>query len=111
MRNREDIRAPNRYEACVTVHGTPRIYQEALNCDDSALWKQAIDEELQAHIKNKTWDVAELPDSQKPIGFTWVFNVKDLNDKISKRYKTRLYAQGFAHEPRIDYKEIFSPVV
>ena len=78
---------------------------------DSALWKRAIDEELEAHVKNNTWDIVDLPEGRKTIGFKWVFKVKDLNCKNLQRYKARLCAQGFTQEAGVDYDEIFSPVV
>ena len=68
-------------------------------------------EELEAHAKNKTWDVVKLPEGQKAIGFMWVFKIKDLNGDNNQRYKARLCAQGFSQEAGVDYDEKFSPVV
>ena len=111
LRPRETLYQPQRYQACTVIYDPPSSFKEALSRDDSALWKRAIDEELEAHAKNKTWDIVRLPDGRKPIGFKWVFKVKDLDDKNKHRYKARLCAQGFSQEAGVDYDEIFSPVV
>ena len=111
LRPREAIKIPLRYQACTVTYDPPRDYKDALSCDDADLWKQAIREELAAHSKNKTWSVCELPEGRKPIGFKWVFIIKNLDKGDMQRYKARLCAQGFSQRIGIDYDEVFSPVV
>ena len=68
-------------------------------------------EEIDALIKNKTWDLVELPKNRKTVGCKWVYKLnKGADDTISK-YKARLVAKGFSQEAGIDFHEIFSPVV
>lgn len=52
-----------------------------------------------------------LPDNRKPIGYKWIFKIKDLPNENAIRYKARLCAQGFLQRANVDYDEIFSPVV
>ncbi|XP_014211941.1 uncharacterized protein LOC106641878 [Copidosoma floridanum] len=114
LRSRESLHAPNRYVCAVECSGlydVPKNYRDTLSRDDSMLWQKAIDEELNAHAKNKSWDVVKLPEGRSSIGFKWVFKVKNVESEGKRRYKERLCAQGFSQQPDIDYDEIFSPVV
>nr|GEX55401.1 Gag-Pol polyprotein [Tanacetum cinerariifolium] len=52
----------------LTKEGEPLTLQEALNNPDAAFWKEAMQEEIKALRKNKTWKVVPLPGGRKPIG-------------------------------------------
>ncbi|KAJ9560810.1 hypothetical protein OSB04_005970 [Centaurea solstitialis] len=85
----------------------PRNYKEAVR---DKKWIEAMQTEINAINKNKTWKLATLPDKQKAIGLKWVFKLKrDADGKIIK-YKARLVAKGYVQEHGIDYDEVFAPV-
>lgn len=67
--------------------------------------------ELDALVKNKTWDLALLPSHKKEVGCKWVFKVKMHTNGTFERYKARLVAKGFTHTWGLDYAYTFSPVV
>ena len=68
-------------------------------------------EEMEALLRNKTWELVELPKGQKAIGNKWVYKIKrDGNDQV-ERYRARLVVKGYAQKEGIDFNEIFSPVV
>ena len=54
-----------------------------------------MDKEIDALIKNKTWDLVQLPKGEKAIGHKWVFKVKLWADGSLERYKARLVAKGY----------------
>ncbi|WKA01706.1 hypothetical protein VitviT2T_019974 [Vitis vinifera] len=73
-------------------------------------WVQAMKEEMEALLKNKTWILVNLPKGQKTVGCKWVFSVKYKVDGTIERYKARLVAKGFTQTYEVDYQETFSPV-
>ncbi|CAM8959925.1 unnamed protein product [Rhodiola kirilowii] len=69
-----------------------------------------MDEEMNAFIKNKTWDLVLKPDHIKPITCKWVYKVKRKADGKVDRFKARLVARGFSQSYGEDYEETFSSV-
>lgn len=86
----------------------PTTAREALKCPE---WRQAMQEEYDALLVNKTWDLVPMPTGQKVVGCKWVFKIKRNSDGSIARYKARLVAKGFHQTADIDYTETFSPVV
>jgi len=91
------------------IAAEPQTYAEAIASDESQQWKEAIDKELDALNKNRTWelvDVKQLPLGRKSIGCRWVFKRKLNPDGTIERYKARLVAKGYG----VDYDETFAPM-
>nr|CAN64787.1 hypothetical protein VITISV_014072 [Vitis vinifera] len=79
--------------------------QEALN---SKPRKDAMNEELQAFKKNKTWEVVDLPQGKKTVGCRWIYIIKYKVDRTIERYKVRLVAKRYTQTYGIDYQETFA---
>nr|GEW85307.1 retrovirus-related Pol polyprotein from transposon TNT 1-94 [Tanacetum cinerariifolium] len=47
--------------------GEPSTLQEALNNPDASFWKEAMQEEIEALHKNKTWELVPLPGGRNPF--------------------------------------------
>ncbi|MCO5561003.1 hypothetical protein L7F22_014623 [Adiantum nelumboides] len=73
-------------------------------------WESAMDDEMDALVKNDTWDLVCLPSGKKAIGSKWVYKVKCKSDGSVERYKARLVAKGYAQTKGLDYDETFSLV-
>ena len=73
-------------------------------------WKDAMDEEIKAIEKNKTWELVEPPEGCKPIDVKWVYKKKMNAQGEVERYKARLVAKGYRQKAGIDYDEVFAPV-
>jgi hypothetical protein len=73
----------------------PRIVREAVNSEDSKLWKKAMVEEMDALDKNEAWDIVELPTGRKSVGSKWLFKKFNAKGKVEK-YKARLVAKGYS---------------
>ncbi|GJY45583.1 retrovirus-related pol polyprotein from transposon TNT 1-94 [Tanacetum coccineum] len=60
--------------------------------------------------KNQTYSLVRLPTGKKASKCSWIFRVKEEQDG-RKKYKARLVVKGFQQIHKVDYNEIFSPVV
>ncbi|KAH9725713.1 hypothetical protein KPL70_007982 [Citrus sinensis] len=97
--------------SALTEDGEPSTFHKALESSDIALWMTAMQEEIEALHKNKTWELVPLPRGRKAIGNKWVYKIKrDGNDQV-EQYRARLVVKGYAQKEGIDFNEIFSPVV
>jgi hypothetical protein len=117
-RSVRDRRQPERYSpldfrsnfSLSITDDDPRTVREAVNLEDSKLWKKAMVEEMDALDKNEAWDIVELPAGRKSVGSKWLFKKKfNAQGKVEK-YKARLVAKGYSQVEGIDFGEIFSPV-
>ena len=85
----------------------PQTFEED---NTSQKWKEAIDSEMKAIVRNNTWELVDPPKNVTPIGVKWVFKTK-LNERGQiKKYKARLVAKGYAQKYGINYIEVFAPV-
>lgn len=73
-------------------------------------WIEAINLELEALEKNRTWEVTTLPPNRKAIGCKWIFKTKFKADGSVDKYKARLVILGYKQKYGIDYVETFAPV-
>ena len=68
-------------------------------------------DELMALLKNNTWSLVPLPPGRTPIGYKWVFKVKENPNGSIQKCKARLVAKGFHQVAGFDFIETFSPIV
>ena len=74
-------------------------------------WVEAMNNEYEALLWNKTWHLVPKPKGKNIIGSKWVYRIKRKPDGTIDRYKARLVAKGFKQQYGIDYEDTFSPVV
>ena len=95
----------------------PKVFQARLEPSTAAQalkiphWKQAMDDEYSALMRNNTWQLVKLPPGRVAIGSKSVFRTKYNLDGSLQKYKARLVAQGFSQRPGFDFTETFGPVV
>jgi histone deacetylase 1/2 len=86
----------------------PLNLQQAL---DDKNWKSAMDLEVEALHKNKTWHLVPPQKGRNVIDCKWVYKMKRKSNGNIERYKAWLVAKGFKQIYGIDYEDTFSPVV
>lgn len=67
-------------------------------------------DKLKSIEHNEVWDLVELPEDCKRVGYKWVFKTKCNSNSNIEQYKTKVAAKGFTQKEGIDYKKKFSPV-
>lgn len=104
-------RASENRTALLAIENEPRTYEEAANSAERDNWLDAMQDEYNSLITNKTWILVKKPNDQKVIDNKWVFKLKKNIDGSIERFKARLVVRGFTQEYGVDYEETFSPVV
>ena len=59
----------------LVAHEAPTTYVQAVQGQESAKWKIAMDEEMEAIRKNKTWRLTDRPASRRVLKGKWVYEV------------------------------------
>ncbi|CAI7871241.1 unnamed protein product [Closterium sp. NIES-53] len=110
---------PSRTTSAPRIRVTPQqcqglhvpVAEEALESSDAEEWKKAMESELKSIEENGTWELVELLEGRKAITSKWLFKIKSDADGKIERYKSRLVAKGCQQKEKVDYKELFAPVV
>ena len=74
--------------SCIT--GEPENLKEAFG---DPRWKQAMQEEYDALIRNKTWHLVPPKEARNLIDCKWVYKIKKKSDGTVDRFKARLVGQ------------------
>ncbi|KAD3337314.1 hypothetical protein E3N88_32834 [Mikania micrantha] len=85
----------------------PTTYEEAVTKKE---WQLAMDEEVNAIVKNNTWELVSLPPGKNVVGLKWLFKTKVGPEGEILIYKARLVAKGYLQKYGIDFEETFAPL-
>lgn len=86
----------------------PKTITQALK---SPMWGKAMDSEMDALLKNKTWQLVPPSSSKNIVGTKWIFRIKRDQHGNIIQHKARLVARDFHQREGLDYGDTFSPVV
>ncbi|GKC93911.1 zinc finger, CCHC-type containing protein [Tanacetum coccineum] len=100
----------SQYSYCYSIEESPKTYNEAMQSQDVAFWKEAIDDEIGSIMENNTWVLSDLPPSCKPLVCKWIFKRKMKVDGTINKFKARLVIQGFRKKEGINYLDTYALV-
>lgn len=83
------------------VEKDPSTFQEAMAAHDAVFWKEALDDEIESILANKTKELVDLPPNNKPLGCKWVLKKKLRPDVSIEKYRQKV---------GIDFLDTYSPV-
>jgi len=89
----------------------PTTYPQSVNSSLKAEWTSAMNDEIIALKKNKTFDVVNKPIGRNIVGSKWVFKTKKNADGTLERFRARAVAQGFSQAPGFDFEDTFALVI
>jgi len=107
------------YEQEATNEGMNSLFALYCHVDDLVHFEEAIkdrklieamDEEINAIERNKTWDLVELPKGEEVIGVKWVYKTKSNAEGKIERHKARLVVKEYKQQYGRDYEETFASV-
>ncbi|PKI55425.1 hypothetical protein CRG98_024198 [Punica granatum] len=93
----------------LTNGGKPEYYDEAVAHEYKEHRLMAMNEKINSLSENHTYDLMKLPQGKRALKNKWVYRLKTENSR--PQYKVRLVVKGFNQKKKIDFEEIFSPVV
>ncbi|XP_016721281.1 uncharacterized mitochondrial protein AtMg00820-like [Gossypium hirsutum] len=85
----------------------PIYYEEVA---EKEKWRKAMEEEMKAIEKNRTWEMVDLPKDKSAIGLKWVFKTNFAADGSLQKHKARLVVKGYAQQHGVDFEDTFFPV-
>ena len=91
------------------VEDDPLTLKEVLSSHDSIFY-EAVNDEIESLISNKTWKLGYLPPGCKTVGCKWILRKKLKPDCSIDKYKARIVAKGFKQLEGLEFFDIFSPV-
>ena len=91
----------------MTLNDEPWSYSEA---SELKVWNDSCDDEIKSIIKNKTWELVDLPAGAKAIGLKWIFKIIRNADGSINKYKARLVAKGYIQRHGVDFDEVYAHV-
>jgi len=87
----------------------PVCYKQAIAHQNSDKWIEAMQDELKSMSTNQVYELVEIPNGVKLVGYKWVYKTKcDSKGKFEK-FKATLLA-NFTQVEGVDDNETFSPV-
>nr|GEZ41365.1 integrase, catalytic core [Tanacetum cinerariifolium] len=91
----------------ISSNHEPSCFEQATQDEK---WRNAMQQEIKAFKKNRTWTLEELPEGKRPIDSKWVYKTKYKSNGEVERYKARFVAEGCTQREGVDYHETFSLV-
>ena len=89
----------------------PHNRKTALASTEGSQWEQAMQEEYNSLLENKTWEVVDRPTNRKVLTGRWVFKRKLGSDGQVARHKARFVVRGFSQIYGLDFDETYASVV
>lgn len=101
-RARNNVRKPNPKYGLIAQLGEvePRTLAQALQDER---WRKSMGSEMDAQIREGTWDLTPPPANKNVVGCRWIHTIKRNPDGSVGRLKSRLVAKGNHQQQGLDF--------
>jgi len=89
----------------------PTPYRQAVNSSLKGKWTSAMNDEIIALKKDKTFDVVNKSIGRNIVRSKWVFKTKKNADGTLERFRARAVLPGFSQAPGFDFEDTFATVI
>ena len=90
---------------------TPESYREAMQSQDAAKWREAMDKEMASCMAQDVWDLvprSSLPKGTNILPVRWVYKIKTDESGNVTTFKARVTPKGFRQKFERDYFEVYA---
>lgn len=84
----------------------PITFDDAMK---SSKCRKAMDLEIEAIVKNNTWELTKLLAWEKSIEVKWIYKAKLKENGEVDKYEAKLVANGNTKKYEVNYFEVFAP--
>lgn len=91
----------------ITLNNESQSFNQA---SQNEKWGHAMQQEIGALEKNRTWTLTNLPKGKRVINSKCVYKIKYKLNGEMEQYKARLVAKGFTQMEGVDYHDTFALV-
>jgi hypothetical protein len=79
--------------------------------NSSSKMAHSLANRFNALLSNQTWTLVPFNAAKNLFGCKWVFKLKREANGTLERHKERLVAKGFHQQTRVDFGEMFNPIM
>jgi hypothetical protein len=72
----------------------PKSFKDAMASPEVALWKEAMDKEMNSLKENGTWEIIKKPGNRKIVQSKWVYAIKYKQDGSILKLKSKTSCEG-----------------
>jgi hypothetical protein len=93
------------------IHHPIPVARDPNNALVDPYWRRTMEEEYEALLSNRTWDLVPRPQGANVVTGKWIFRHKLKAVSSFDRYKACWVLWGFTQRHIVDFDKIFSPVM
>lgn len=98
LRNRNELKKPELFGdfQFMVAETAPKSFVEAMSAEDSLMWKNAMQDQIDSLHENAPWELVQMPENKVVVDNRWICRITHNSDGTINRYKARLVIKGYS---------------